>query len=110
VKGDRAGFERYLALYHTPRAFGGCAGCRFFAICKGQCPGTAIEGDWRNRTEYCDVWKSVFEHFEDELLRANHWVLSRAKCRSDIEAALLDAWARGQNPSLSDVTRAARRS
>ena len=51
----------------------------FFAMCKGQCPGTAIEGDWRNRTEYCEVWYSIFEHVENELQRANQWVLSALK-------------------------------
>ncbi|MBV9825519.1 MAG: radical SAM protein [Alphaproteobacteria bacterium] len=105
VKGDQAGYERYLALYHTPRAFGGCSGCRFFAMCKGQCPGTAIDGDWRNRTEYCDVWTSIFEHFEAELQRANRWVLSRSEQRLKVEATLVDAWARGRNPSLTEATR-----
>src|SRR5207247_7363385 len=50
VKAPVEGFERYLALYHTPQEHGGCSGCRFFIMCKGQCPGTAIDGDWRNRT------------------------------------------------------------
>jgi uncharacterized protein len=110
VKGDRAGFERYLALYHTPQAFGGCAGCRFFAMCKGQCPGTAIDGDWRSRSEYCDVWKSLFEHFESELLGAKRWVLSRSKRRHEVEAKLLSAWTRGQDLSLADAARGVRRS
>ena len=39
VKADREGFERYLALYHAPQDAGGCHGCRFFVMCKGQCPG-----------------------------------------------------------------------
>jgi uncharacterized protein len=110
VKGDKAGFERYIALYHTPQAFGGCAGCRFFAVCKGQCPGTAIEGDWRNRTEYCEVWTSIFEHFETELRQDNKWALSRSESRPDIEANLLNAWAKGQNQSLAEATRGVRRS
>ena len=57
VKSDREGFERYLALYYTPQEYGGCKDCRFFLMCKGQCPGTAIDRDWRNRTEHCEVWK-----------------------------------------------------
>ena len=60
VKAPVEGFERYLALYHTPQEHGGCADCRFFVMCKGQCPGTAIDGDWRNRTEHCDLWKGLF--------------------------------------------------
>jgi uncharacterized protein len=53
VKADSAGYERYIALYQTPQEFGGCKDCRFFLMCKGQCPGTAIDGDWRNKTEHC---------------------------------------------------------
>ncbi|HTR41058.1 MAG TPA: radical SAM protein, partial [Pseudomonadales bacterium] len=53
VKSDEPGYERYVALYQTPQDYGGCQACRFFLMCKGQCPGTAIDGDWRNRTEHC---------------------------------------------------------
>ena len=54
VKADREGFERYLALYHAPQSAGGCQDCRFFLMCKGQCPGGAIDGDWRNRSSKCE--------------------------------------------------------
>ena len=50
------GFERYLALYQTPQAVGGCQGCRFFLMCKGECPGTAIDHDWRNRPTARSGW------------------------------------------------------
>ena len=39
-------------------------GCRFFAFCKGHCPGTAIHGDWRNRTVHCRFWYALFERIE----------------------------------------------
>ena len=64
------GFERYLALYQTPQAVGGCQGCRFFLMCKGECPGTAIDHDWRNRTADCAVWMGLFDHLEAELSAA----------------------------------------
>ena len=47
LKSDHQGYERYIALYNTPHEHGGCKGCRFFLMCKGQCPGTAIDGDWQ---------------------------------------------------------------
>ena len=50
LKAESVGYERYIVLYRTPEGEGGCAGCRFFLMCKGQCPGTAIDGDWRNRS------------------------------------------------------------
>ena len=56
VKAATPGYERYIALYQTPQDQGGCSGCRFFIFCKGQCPGTAMNGDWRNKTEHCDLW------------------------------------------------------
>jgi uncharacterized protein len=66
VKADSPGLERYIALYHTPQEFGGCRGCRYFAFCKGHCPGTAIEGDWRNRTQDCRLWYTLFERIEKD--------------------------------------------
>jgi len=69
VKSVGHGIERYRALYETPYADGGCQGCRFFYACKGQCPGTAIDGDWRNRSEQCRVWYRLFETLEDELVK-----------------------------------------
>ena len=57
VKSGTEGFERCLAPYNTPQEHGGCKDGRFFLQCKGQCPGTSIDGDWRNRTEHCDLWK-----------------------------------------------------
>ena len=70
VKSDDEGFERYLALYHTPQEYGGCKDCRFFLMCKGQCPGTSIDGDWRNRTEHCKGWMGLYRHLEEEKLDA----------------------------------------
>ncbi|MDA7980489.1 MAG: radical SAM protein [Pirellulales bacterium] len=70
IKSDGAGFERYLSLYHTPHENGGCKGCRFFLMCKGQCPGTAIDGDWRNRTEHCEIWFRLFQLIEQRMARA----------------------------------------
>jgi uncharacterized protein len=58
------GFERYLALHYTPQECGGCAGCTYFVFCKGHCPGTAIDGDWRNRTVHCRFWYALFERIE----------------------------------------------
>jgi uncharacterized protein len=59
--------ERYLALYHTPQEHGGCKDCRYFFACKGHCPGTAIDGDWRNRTRDCKFWFSLISFIELDL-------------------------------------------
>jgi uncharacterized protein len=68
TKADVSGIERQHALYNTPYAHGGCKGCRFFLMCKGECPGTGLDGDWRNRTEHCGVIMAIFEHYENLML------------------------------------------
>jgi uncharacterized protein len=102
VKGDKPGFERYLALYATPQEVGGCRECRFFLMCKGQCPGTAIDGDWRNRTEHCEVWKAVYGHLETELLAEGKQPLSLSPQRNDIEQSLLAGWRQGHTAYMSE--------
>jgi uncharacterized protein len=104
LKAETPGFERQLALYHTPQEAGGCAGCRFFLMCKGQCPGTAIGGDWRNRTADCEVWKAGFTYLEQELVAAGERPLSlNAEERGPLEAAMLTLWAQGQHAPLKHV-------
>ena len=105
VKAASEGFERYLALYHTPQEHGGCSGCRFFLMCKGQCPGTAIGGDWRNRTEHCDLWKGLFRRFEEEMLDAGEVPISASPERQGLEAAALDLWVSGQNTTIAGLRR-----
>jgi uncharacterized protein len=101
VKSDVPGYERYLTLYATRQEAGGCAGCRFFLMCKGQCPGTAIDGDWRNRTEHCDVWKALFTHLETELLAEGQKPLSRSAARPRIEQTMLGYWRRGRTAYIA---------
>ena len=99
-KAATPGYERYLALYYTPQAFGGCQDCRFFLMCKGQCPGTGLESDWRNRTADCATWKKLFIHLERRLQTQGDWPLSLHPWRSSVESMMLSAWAEGSNPSL----------
>lgn len=103
VKSARAGYERYLALYRTPQEVGGCHGCRFFMMCKGQCPGTAIDGDWRNRTEHCEVWKGLFAVLENELLNKGMQPLSLFEQREAVEEAAIHCWEQGRNASMSAI-------
>ena len=103
TKSSTPGFERYLALFQTPQEHGGCKGCRFFLMCKGQCPGTAIDGDWRNRTEHCDVWKGLYRHLEDEMLDHDLVPLSVRPDRHVIEARFMARWAEGQNTTIASV-------
>lgn len=102
VKADSAGYERYIVLYHTPQEYGGCKGCRFFLMCKGQCPGTAIDRDWRNKTEHCHVWMQLFEHLEQRLKQQGRTPISLEPNLHYLEENMLCAWQAGINPSLNE--------
>ncbi len=103
TKAAATGYERYVALYRTPQSENGCAGCRFFLMCKGQCPGTAIGGDWRNRTEHCDVWKHLFSFLERRMVLTGKHPVTLNPVRFDLERMQIEAWERGVNPSLSQL-------
>jgi uncharacterized protein len=105
IKADTEGFERYMALYQTPQDHGGCQSCRFFLMCKGQCPGTAIDGDARNRSEHCGVWMTMFERLEADLIAAGREPLSVSPDRERLERGYLELWASGQNTTISGVRR-----
>jgi len=47
-------------LAQTPQEFGGCQGCQYWHACYGGCPTMTIDGDWRNRTYLCSLWKALF--------------------------------------------------
>jgi uncharacterized protein len=101
TKSNTAGYERYRALYRTPQSENGCAGCRFFLMCKGQCPGTSIGGDWRNRTEHCEEWKELFNLIERRMIVAGKIPLTIQPVRFELEQRQLEAWENGENPSIS---------
>ena len=109
VKGVRPGFERYLALYQTPQEHGGCQGCRFFLMCKGQCPGTSMAGDWRNRSEHCEVWKGLFRSVEDGLLDEGLVPVSASPQRTELEGMFLASWAAGANHTIAAARQALER-
>ena len=97
VKAEHPHYGRYLALYQTPQEANGCKDCRFFMMCKGQCPGTSLDGDWRNRSELCGVWKQVFSHLEQKLIQRQQEPLSIHPQRALIERHMFEQWANGHN-------------
>jgi uncharacterized protein len=100
LKSETPSYARQLALYATPFADGGCADCRFFLMCKGQCPGEAMLGDPRNRSANCGIWFRLFEHLEAALLATRELPLSLAPHRKQIEAAALWEWEAGRQVSI----------
>lgn len=88
-KADQAGFERYLALHAMSTDKGGCGGCRFWLMCKGHCPGTGDNMDWRRKTRHCDVIYGMYEMMEGELLAEGKEPLSLCVDREKIEETVL---------------------
>jgi radical SAM protein with 4Fe4S-binding SPASM domain len=104
TKADKAGYERYLALSRTPQSENGCSGCRFFLMCKGQCPGTAVDGDWRNRTEHCQEWMNLFSTIEQRMVLAGKVPLTIKPLRFELERLQIESWKKGKNPSISKLS------
>lgn len=90
-KSDTWGNQRVEMLFHTPQEYGGCKDCRFFYACKGQCPGEGLNGDWRNRSSNCELYKAVFTEIEKELIDEGIEPISMSLSRRSImEKKLLD--------------------
>jgi uncharacterized protein len=102
-KAETPGYERYIALYYTPREHGGCKGCRFFLMCKGQCPGTAINGDWRSKTEHCELWETLFSYFETKLVEQGITPVSLQPNLAFLEEAMIKAWSTGSNLTMQCI-------
>lgn len=96
------GYERYIALFQTPQENGGCKNCRFFVVCKGQCPGTAINGDWRNRSGNCGVWKQLFTEIEAEISSEGNIAISLSQNLSAIENQMVTNWIESNNSKIGE--------
>ena len=66
-KAQDTNFMRDVILAEAPQESGGCKGCPFFLMCNGHCNGSAVGGDWRNRTVHCETIKSVFSFYEEAI-------------------------------------------
>jgi uncharacterized protein len=74
-------------------------------MCKGQCPGTATNGDWRNRSEHCEVWKRLFARLESDLQATGREPLSTTDQRAPLERLFMEKWTRGQIPTIAAARR-----
>lgn len=63
---DRSKSGRYEALAQTQ-----CNGCRYWRVCYGTCPEEGFEGDWRNKTRFCEAVYKMYAFIEGELRKAN---------------------------------------
>lgn len=110
-KASQHSFIRQVVLWNTPQEEGGCKDCKFFFACKGNCPGTALEGDWRNRTEHCQTLYSLFEHFELTLRRMGMKPVSTSEIQwRSIADRLVAAYSKDQRISVYELAHGGRSS
>lgn len=81
---------RDYILYFTPQDKKGCQGCRFFLLCNGYCDGSAIDGDWRNRSVHCSTLKALFEFYEKEIEKTGHIPFSKRPDRLILEMQYIE--------------------
>lgn len=106
IKAKRDGFERQMALYNTPEQYGGCQGCRFFVMCKGHCPGTGLDMDWRNKPDSCLTWKVSFSIYEKLMLKKGQVPLSLNPDLKKYEDILMEGYSKGIELRLKQIKRA----
>lgn len=106
--------ERQLSLYVTPQEHGGCKDCRFWLMCQAHCPGSAIpskkdpQGDWRYRTNYCEIYKTLFAEAEKRLVDAHVVPMSLAADREAMEHRMYELWANGEEARAPRVRKEVR--
>lgn len=61
---DRVSNERYSILRQIPMSEGGCGGCKYWNLCNAHCPGSAEDGDWRNKSQHCESLYALYETTE----------------------------------------------
>jgi len=54
-------------LENIDQKYGGCKNCKYWNACRGGCPSSGINNDWRNRTHVCSLWKALFQFYENIL-------------------------------------------
>jgi uncharacterized protein len=55
-------YERYEALKATD-----CNKCRFWDACYGGCPSEGLDGDWRNKTRWCQPIYDLYKTIESDV-------------------------------------------
>lgn len=67
IRGDNQSFTRSEVLKQIPQESGGCKDCKYFHMCRGNCPGQAIGNDWRNKSRFCQGYQMTFEYIYNRL-------------------------------------------
>lgn len=103
-KADDQNYMRDILLYQTEQEFGGCKGCNYFLLCNGYCNGSALNGDWRNRTEFCSTLIKLFAHYETKVERLNLVPLSKNPFLHDMEEEYIYHLMQNKRLTLPELT------
>lgn len=58
---------RSQILQQVPTDQNGCKGCKHWRVCKGGCPAEGVDGDWRNRSRFCQMYYQTYDFLIDKM-------------------------------------------
>jgi len=44
-----------------------CKDCKFLNLCNGGCPSEGVNGDWRNKSRFCEAYYGLYEHIGQKI-------------------------------------------
>jgi hypothetical protein len=74
-------------------------------MCKGHCPGTGIDMDWRNKTDTCLNWKTLFSMYEKLMLKKGQQPFSLHPNLKKYEEVMLHGFSKGVELRLTQITK-----
>lgn len=102
-KANNTGFQRDVVLWQTKDEQNGCNGCQYFMMCNGYCEGSAVDGDWRNKTIHCKTIKSLFNFYEEKLIKRGITPVSRFDNIKEMTELYVEILGKGERPPVSYV-------
>jgi radical SAM protein with 4Fe4S-binding SPASM domain len=82
LRADEKTDMRAKTLQYIPQEEKGCKDCEYWNYCMGGCPVTGMDNDWRNRTRFCLVWKTIIKVLQNAKILTNYMLqpTSSNKC------------------------------
>jgi len=66
MRAEQGSDIREAMLASVPLEDGGCRNCKYWALCRGGCPGEGADGDYRNKTRFCLAIWGLFQTIEGQ--------------------------------------------
>ena len=109
--------ERYSVLQQIDQEYNGCKNCEWWKICKGGCPGAGVDNDWRNRTRFCEGWKTLYKYVKARIkgIMPNIHTVDEFQGPANSEMCLHNlrlagsSWERGKKKAAEEIQKASSR-